>query len=83
MTNNNITPNDRARIAERVQGRDIEKMFDQFIENMTDTVIEDLGLDMSDDDVMMAYIDEIIDQGLGRFNYALIDPDRKSLNIID
>lgn len=68
---NNLTPETKARIDERVQGRDIEKLFDTFIEGITDTLIDDLGLviDYENDD--FAEHDYIIEAVMSRFNYKL------------
>ena len=69
MTNNIDTPT-KALIYERVQGRDIEKMFDTFIENITDTVIDALEL-QGDDQAMNDYSDYIIEAVMSTFNYQL------------
>lgn len=68
MTNNN---NLKAMIDERVQGRDIEKLFDSFIENVTDTVIDDLELAQGTDDEVNDAIDLIIEGVMDRFGYQL------------
>ena len=69
MTNNIDTPT-KALIYERVQGRDIEEMFDTFIENITDTVIDALALE-GDEEQMIDYCDYIIEAVMSRFNCQL------------
>lgn len=67
---NNIDTQTKARIAERVQGRDIEKIFDTFIDNVTNTVIDALEL-QGDGDEMIDYCDYIIEAVMSRFDYEL------------
>lgn len=68
MTNNIDTPT-KARINDRVEGRDIEKIFDTFIDNVTDTVID--ALELNDHDEIHGIIDYIIEATMSRFNYEL------------
>lgn len=68
---NNLDPDLTNAIDERVQGRDIEKAFDSFIETVTDTVIDDLDIDTDDEDAMMETLDYIIEKVMSRFNYKL------------
>lgn len=71
MTNNNLTESLTDAIDERVQMRDVEKLFDTFIENVTDTLIDDLDIDTDDDDLVNAALDYIVQATMLRFNYKL------------
>lgn len=69
---NNIDPDLTNAIDERVQGRDIEKAFDAFIESVTDIVVDDLEIAFNDDEEgMMETLDYIIEKVMSRFNYKL------------
>ena len=69
-----MTNNDKELIKARVQGRDVEKLFDQFIEEASDAVIYDLGLAKlaRDDDDLNDMIDYTIEQILARFGYKFV-----------
>lgn len=71
MTNNNLPESLTDAIDERVQMRDVEKLFDTFIENVTDTLIDDLDIDTDDDDLVNAALDYIVQATMLRFNYKL------------
>lgn len=71
MTNNNITQELIDEIDERVQGRDVERLFDTFIENLTDTLIDEF--DIEGDDEVNAALDYIVQATMLRFNYRLIE----------
>ena len=66
MTNNDI----KKMIDARVEGRDIEKLFDNFIENVTDIVIDDTAHPL-DDDEAIAMMDYIVEAVMKRFGYKL------------
>lgn len=69
-----MTNNDKELIKARLQGRDIEKLFDQFIEEASDAVIYDLGLAKlaRNDDDLNDMIDYTIEQILARFGYKFV-----------
>ena len=71
MTNNNLDPNLIKAIDDRVQGRDIEKAFDYFIETVTDTLIDELGIEIDYEEGDFAAHDYIIEAVMSRFNYKL------------
>jgi hypothetical protein len=71
MTNNEFIQIEsalKATIDERVKGRDIEKLFDTFVENVTDTIIDELP-HPGDDDVAMTIMDYIFEAAMRQFHY--------------
>jgi hypothetical protein len=73
MTNNDHITETQKFIDERVQGRDIEKLFDTFIEGVTDTLLDEVA-HPDDDDAANAIIDYIIEATMSRFNYRYVAP---------
>lgn len=73
MTNNNDI---KKLIDERVKGSDIEKLFDAFVEEVTDTVIDSIPFP-DDEDTALELIDYIIAKTFEEFNLQYIKGDDK------
>ena len=71
MTNN--IDNLKAMIDARIKSRDIEKIFDDFIERVTDTVVDDLPFPHDDEDSAVMLLDYIMEKTFAEFNLRYID----------
>jgi hypothetical protein len=60
-------------IDQRIKSRDIEKMFDDFLERVTDTVIDDIPFPHDNEDDALELIDYIIDTMWKEFNLRYIE----------
>ena len=65
---NKLNAETKSLIDDRVQGRDIEKLFDAFIEAATDAVLDDVPHPDEDDESMEAF-DYIIEAIMRHFGY--------------